>query len=183
MKEIVYEAYRNKEEIIYKYKLCRKNGVWQTKLYNSLLSGASVDGKVLAVKEELVKIHLNIDENQSEEEAFWFRYAPPSANIMYAMPSIGESVRLYFPSAGNDEPIITGCVRRNGETSDTTSRYFQTEHGSEIAILPGALNIKGGSKEPLSINFEDESGVTLTSPTGLNLNAGGAIIIQTPKQV
>ncbi|WP_252243918.1 MULTISPECIES: hypothetical protein [unclassified Clostridium] len=183
MKEIVYEAYRNKEEIIYKYKLCRKNGVWQTKLYNSLLSGASVDGKVLAVKEELVKIHLNIDENQSEEEAFLFRYAPPSANIMYAMPSIGESVRLYFPSAGNDEPIITGCVRRNGETSDTTSRYFQTEHGSEIAMLPGALNIKGGNKEPLSINFEDEAGVTLTSPTGLNLNAGGEIVIKTRNNI
>ncbi|NFH70243.1 late control protein D [Clostridium botulinum] len=182
-----YETYRNKEEIIYKYKLCRKNGVWQTKLYNSLLSGASIEGKVLAVKEELVKIHLNIDENQSEEEAFWFRYAPPTTNIMYAMPRIGESVRLYFPSAGNEEPIVTGCVRKNGDTcgqtSDTTNRYFQTEHGSEIAILPGALNINGGSKEPLSINFDDESGVTFTSPTGLNLNAGGEIVIRTRNSI
>ncbi|NFT08784.1 late control protein D, partial [Clostridium botulinum] len=182
-----YEAYRNKEEIIYKDKLCRKNGVWQTKLYNSLLNGASIEGKVLAVKEELIKIHLNIDENQSEGEAFWFRYAPPSANIMYAMPSIGESVRLYFPSAGNDEPIITGCVRKNGDTcgqtSDTTNRYFQTEHGSEIAMLPGALNIKGGNKDPLSINFDDETGVTLTSPTGLNLNAGGEIVIRTRNSI
>ncbi|WP_353847554.1 phage baseplate assembly protein V, partial [Clostridium sp. CMCC3677] len=182
-----YEACKYQDETIYKYKLCRKNGVWQTKLYNSLLGGASIEGKVLAVKEELIKIHLNIDENQSEGEAFWFRYAPPSANIMYAMPSIGESVRLYFPSAGNDEPIITGCVRKNGDTcgqtSDTTSRYFQTEHGSEIAMLPGALNIKGGSKEPLSINFEDETGVTLTSPTGLNLNAGGEIVISTKNNI
>ncbi|WP_252255052.1 hypothetical protein [Clostridium sp. ZBS12] len=182
-----YEAYRNKEEIIYKYKLCRKNGVWQTKLYNLLLSGASIEGKILAVKEELVKIHLNIDENQSEEEAFWFRYAPQTTNIMYAMPRIGESVRLYFPSEGNEEPIVTGCVRKNGGTcectSDTTNRYFQTEYGSEIAILPGALNIKGGSKEPLSINFEDETGVTLTSPTGLNLNAGGEIVIRTRNSI
>ncbi|WP_260536592.1 hypothetical protein [Clostridium botulinum] len=106
-----YEAYRNKEEIIYEYKLCRKNGVWQTKLYNSLLGGASVEGKVLAVDGERVKLHLNIDENQSEEEAFCFRYAPPTTNIMNAMPRIGENVRLYFPSEGNDEPIITGCVR------------------------------------------------------------------------
>ncbi|WP_252222505.1 MULTISPECIES: phage late control D family protein [unclassified Clostridium] len=182
-----YEAYRNKEEIIYKYKLCRKKGVWQTKLYNSLLSGASIEGKVLAVKEELVKIHLNIDENQSEEEVFWFRYAPPTTNIMYAMPRIGESVRLYFPSEGNEEPIVIGCVRKNGDTcgqtSDTTSRYFQTEHGSEIAMLPGALNINGGSKEPLSINFDDETGVTLTSPTGLNLNAGGEIVIKTRNNI
>ncbi|WP_353846234.1 hypothetical protein [Clostridium sp. ZBS20] len=182
-----YEAYRNKEEIMYKYKLCRKNGVWQTKLYNSLLSGASIEGKVLAVKEELVKIHLNIDENQNEGEAFWFRYAPPTINIMYAMPRIGESVRLYFPGEGNEEPIVTGCVRKNGDTcgqtSDTTNRYFQTEHGSEIAMLPRALNIKGVSKEPLSINFDDESGVILTSPTGLNLNAGGEIVISTKNNI
>ncbi|WP_252225219.1 late control protein D [Clostridium sp. ZBS2] len=182
-----YEAYRNKEEIIYKYKLCRKNGIWQTKLYNSFLGGASIEGKVLAVKEELVKLHLNIDENQNEGEAFWFKYAPLTTNIMYAMPSIGESVRLYFSSGGNEEPIVTGCVRKNGDTcegtSDTINRYFQTEHGSEIAMLPGALNIKGGSKEPLSINFEDETGVTLTSPTGLNLNAGGEIVIRTRNNI
>ncbi|KOM89392.1 late control protein D [Clostridium botulinum] len=182
-----YEAYRNKEEITYEYKLCRKNGVWQTKLYNLLLSGASLEGKVLGIEGEKVKLHLNIDENQNEGEAFWFRYAPPSVNIMYAMPSIGESVRLYFPSGCNDEPVVTGCVRKNGDTYegtfDTKNRYFQTEHGSEIAMLPGALNIKGGSKEPLSINFEDETGVTLTSPTGLNLNAGGEIVISTKNNI
>ncbi|WP_353846053.1 hypothetical protein [Clostridium sp. ZBS15] len=101
---------------------------------------------------------------------------------MYAIPSIGESVRLYFPGEDNEEPIVTGCKRKNGDTcgqtSKATNRYFQTEHGSEIAMLPGALNIKGSSKEPLSINFEDESGITLTSPTGLNLNAGGEIVIK-----
>ncbi|MBN1035311.1 late control protein D [Clostridium botulinum] len=182
-----YEAYRNKEELIYKYKLCRKNGVWQRRLYNSLLSGASLEGKVLAVQGEKVKLHLNIDENQSDGEAFWFRYAPPSVNIMYAMPSIGEIVRLYFSSGGNEEPIVTGCVRKNGDTcegtSNTKNRYFQSEHGSEIEMLPGALNIKGGSKEPLSINFDDESGVTFTSPTGLNLNAGGEIVISTKNNI
>ncbi len=50
-------------------------------------------------------------------------------------------------------------------------------------MLPGALNIKGRSKEPLSINFEDETGVTLTSPTGLNLNAGGEIVIKTRNNI
>ncbi len=61
---------------------------------------------------------------------------------MYAMPRINESVRLCFLGEGNEEPIVTGCVRKNGDTcgqtSDTTNRYFQTECGSEIAMLPGA---------------------------------------------
>lgn len=94
----------------------QKNGVGQNIIYNEFLNGGTIEGKVLAVKEWLVKLHLDIDENQSEEEAFWFKYAPPSVNIMYAMPLVGESVRLYFPSEGNDESIITGCIRKNGDT-------------------------------------------------------------------
>ena len=50
-------------------------------------------------------------------------------------------------------------------------------------MLPGVLNIKGGSKEPLSINFDDKTGVTLTSPNGLSLNAGGEIVIKTPNNI
>jgi hypothetical protein len=182
-----YEAYKHKEEIFYKYKLCRKNGVWQNIIYNKLLKGATIEGKVLAVQEEVVKLHLDIDENQNETEAYWFPFLPPSVNIMYSMPLVGESVRLYFPNESSEEPIITGCVRKNGDTcektSDTTNRYFETEHGSEIAMLPGSLSIKGGSEAPLSISFDDETGVTLTSPNGLSLNAGGEIVIKTPNNV
>ncbi|MEQ3340935.1 late control protein D, partial [Clostridium butyricum] len=63
------------DEVIYKYRLCRKNGVWQTKLYNSLICGASLEGKVLDVQGEQVKLKLNIDEGQEESEASWFTYA------------------------------------------------------------------------------------------------------------
>ena len=75
-----------------------------------------------------------------------------------------KSARLYFPNESSEDPIVTGCVRKNGDTcektSDTTKRYFETEHGSEIAMLPDALNIKGGSKKTLSISFNDKVGVT-----------------------
>lgn len=135
-----YEAYKDKEQIYYKYKLCRKNGVWQSIIYNKLLKGTTIEGEVLAVQNESVKLHLNIDENQNEAEAFWFQFLPPSVNIMYSMPLIGESARLYFPNESSEAPIITGCARKNGDacekTSDPTNRYFETEHGSEIAMLP-----------------------------------------------
>ncbi len=182
-----YGAYKHKEEIFYKYKLCRKDGVWQSIIYNKLLKGATLEGEVLAVQNEQVKLHLNIDENQDEGTAYWFNYAPSSVNIMYSMPLVGESARLYFPKESSEDPIITGCIRKNGDTcqgtTDTANRYLHTEYGSEIAILPGALNIKSGSEAPLSINLEDETGVTLTSPNGLNLNAGGEILISTPGRI
>lgn len=182
-----YQAYKDKEEIFYKYKLSRKKGVWRSIIYNKLLKGATLEGEVIAVQNEQVKLHLNIDESQDEGTAYWFDYAPPSVNIMYSMPLAGESVRLYFPNESSDDPIVTGCVRKNGDTyegiSDITNRYFHTEHGSEIAMLPGSLSIKSGSEAPLSISFDDETGVNLTSPNGLNLNAGGEIVINTPNNI
>ena len=182
-----YSAYALKDEVIYKYRLCRKNGVWQTKRYNSFIGGASLEGEVLAVEGEKLKLHLNIDKNQNKDEAAWFPYAPPTGNAMYSMPIVGTSARLYFPNESSEAPIVTGCVRTNGsscaKTSDTTKRYFGTEHGSEIEMTPGALNIKGGSKEPLSISFDDNVGVTIKSPKKLSLNADDEIIIKTPQSV
>ncbi|NSB91119.1 glucan-binding YG repeat protein, partial [Clostridium saccharobutylicum] len=156
-------------------------------LYNKRLKGATLEGKVIAVKGELVKLHLDIDENQNKAEAHWFAYAPPSVNIMYSMPLVSEIARLYFPNESSEAPIVTGCVRKNGDTcegtADTRNRYFHTEHGSEIAMLPDALNIKGGSNKALSISFDDKSGVKLKSHKGLRLNADGEIVIKTHKRV
>ncbi|WP_315076397.1 hypothetical protein [uncultured Clostridium sp.] len=54
---------------------------------------------------------------------------------MYAMPIVGESVMLYFPNR-YDEPIVTGCVRKNGSScsklSNTDNRYFSTESGNNL---------------------------------------------------
>lgn len=182
-----YEAYRDKEEISYKYKLCMKNGVWLNAIYNNKLKGATIEGEVIEIENELVKLHLDIDENQNKEEAFNFSYLPPSVNIMYAMPLVGEKARLYFPNETSEDPIVTGCVRKNGDTcektSDSSKKYFETEHGSEIEMLPDELSIKGGSKKTLSISFKDKVGVIFTSPQKITLNAGEEIIINTPKNI
>ena len=182
-----YEAYINNGELIYKYILCRKSGVWQSIIHNKLLRGVSIEGKVIAVQGEYLKVHLNIDEKQNEAEACWFYYAPPTVNVMYSMPLIGTNARLYFPNESKEKPIVIGCARKNGDTcektSDTTKRYFETEYGSEISMLPSALNIKGVSEGQLSIILDDNVGITLTSPKKLNLNAGGDIIVKTPSCV
>ncbi len=182
-----YQAYNDKAQISYKYKLCRENGVWQNTIYNKLLKCATIEGEVIAVQDETVKLHLDIDENQNEEEAFGFPFLPPSVNIMYSMPLIGEKARLYFPNESSEKPIVTGCVRKNGDNcekiSDTSKKYFETEHGSEIAMLPDELSIRGGSNKTLSVSFKDEVGVTFKSPKGLSLKAGGEITINTQKNV
>ena len=189
-KELYVERYKGiieNEEIIYKYRLCRKNGIWVTKKYNDMIAGASLEGEVLAVDGENVKVKLDIDKKQEEKGNAWFKYSPPTGNVMYSMPLVGTKVDLYFPDETMNDPIITNCIRSNGgsceKTSDSSKRYFGTEHGSELEMTPNAINIKGGCKENLSISFDDNVGVILSSPKKLTLKADEEIIFNTPKEV
>ena len=160
-----YSAQKIQDEVIYKYKLRRKNGVWFTKISNEKIIGASIKGEILDTRGEEVKLHLDIDKKQNEGEASWFRFTAAAGNTMYGMPVKGTSARLYFPDGGDGETLVSGCVRNNGassaKTSDTTKRYFGTEHGSEVEMTPSGFNLKGGSSS-LSISMDDATGVKIT---------------------
>ena len=168
-----YEAEYIRGDLVFTYKLCRKKGIWQEKLYNEKLKGISLEGEVLEVLGEQVKLHLNIDKTQDQSKAVWFRYAPPTGNIMYSMPIVGTSANLYFPNERNEEPIVIGCVRKNGSScekfSDVNNRYFATESGNNLDLLPGAINI---TRPGLSATFNDGGGINLNSSSTLSLNAG-----------
>ncbi len=130
------------------------------------MCGASLEGKVLAVEGEDIKLHLSIDGNQDEGEGSRFKYAPPTGNTMYSMLVVGTSARLYFPDESRNEPLVSGCVRSNGiscaKTSDTTKRYFGTEHGSELEMTPSALNIKiNGASQINALKSNTQSGFSL----------------------
>lgn len=35
---------------------------------------------------------------------------------MYCMPIVGTSANLYFPSERSNDPLVIGCVRKNGSS-------------------------------------------------------------------
>ena len=182
-----YKCVLDKGELIFKYKLCRKNGVWISKGFNSLLSGAIIEGEVLDVKDEKIKLHLDIDESQSKDEACWFNYAPETCNIMYSMPKIGARVGLYFPDEVASEPKVINALRKNRESnnniSDTSKRYLCAENNKSMEIFPDAISFKGSETGDLSISFDDNVGVKLSSPSNLSLSASEEIIIKTPETI
>ncbi|UHA74777.1 YwqJ-related putative deaminase [Paenibacillus sp. 481] len=180
-------ARMDRGQFIYTYLLSRREGVRQAIIHNDKLAGVSLEGEVLDVKGQQVKLHLEFDQEQSKSTAYWFPFAPPTGNVMYSMPQVGTNASLYVPDATGKRAIVIGCVRKNGgscaKTSDPNIRYFGTEHGSELELSPTAINVVSGSKEPLSVSFDDKVGVTLTSHKKLTLNADGEISLYTPKRV
>jgi hypothetical protein len=61
--------------LLHRYKLTTKGGFSQPNLYNQKLIGASVQGRVIEVAKDNVRVHLEVDENQKKEEAYWFPYS------------------------------------------------------------------------------------------------------------
>ncbi|EMU55288.1 hypothetical protein [Clostridium butyricum] len=127
----------------------------------------------MEVSGEKVKLNLDIDETQNKDKAAWFRYAPPTGNLMYSMPIVGTNANLYFSSERSEDPVVNGCIRKNGSScesfSDVNNRYFATESGNNLDMLPGAINF---SRPGLSANFNDGSGINLSSSSSLNISAG-----------
>lgn len=181
------KASTHKGTLVYTYCLARKEGIQQQRIHNKKLSGVSINGEVLDVQGEKVKLHLEIDSKQSKSEAYWFPFAPPTGNVMYCMPKAGTSATLYFPNDRGSKSRVTGCVRTNGadcaKTGNPNNRYFGTEHGSELELTPTAINVVSGSKEPLLISFDDASGVIIKSHRKLTMNAAEEISLTTPKRI
>ena len=80
------------------------------------LSGIAIEGKVLEVKKDQVRLHLSIDEAQKKEEATWFSLATPYTaeghSGFYSPPEEGESVHLAFPTHREEAAVVRHSVRR-----------------------------------------------------------------------
>ena len=67
------------EAVVAEYKLCDKKAVSAAKAYNSAIIGLTLDGEVLEVENDDVKLHLEIDEQRGKSknaaEAHFFNYA------------------------------------------------------------------------------------------------------------
>jgi len=181
------DIYMKNGILTYRYSISMKEGIYVSQINNSQINGVSIEGKVLDTKGELVKLHLDIDEVQDKGKAYWFPFVPPTGDIMYCMPQKGTHASLYFPDATGNNAKVIGCVRKNGgscqKTSDPNTRFFGTEHGSELEMSPKALNIVGDSEEPIKISMEDENGITIESHKKLTMNSLEEMSITTPKQI
>ena len=172
--------------LVYIAKLVRQMTLRQNPIYNEKIQGASLQGTVLALQNQEIKLHLAIDQDQEEETAYWYPFVPPTVDMLYLMPQIGTTASLYIPGEKEQKAIITGCVRTNGEsceqTSDPNTRYLATEYGQELKLAPGGIYLTAGNDE-LILTFDDEEGVTISSHRGMVLEAKEELTFESQTKV
>jgi len=107
---------------------------------NERVRGVSLEGEILDVKLNHVKIHLDIDPSQSVDEAFWYPCKAEANNVWYVMPHIGERVSLHIADIKETGLCMTetrGTEAQMGiprSLSKPTEKYMLTKWHKQLAL-------------------------------------------------
>jgi len=174
-------------------RLACKKGATVKYMPHTNIAGCSIFGKIIAVARDNVKIHLEIDEIQSIDQAYWYpfasMYASENETGWYCMPEIGDVVRLYHPDDSEDKAMSVSSVKphnpdENVEKSDPQNRmsnpdvkYLRTAFGKEIKFRPDGIDIiaKDGT---VFMTLNDDGSVNLNSSDKISFTAVNDIEIK-----
>ncbi|MEE4562802.1 contractile injection system protein, VgrG/Pvc8 family [Paenibacillus polymyxa] len=200
----VREAWMTMQDSILKlrYLLTPQAGLAFASTYNMAIIGLSLQGKVLSVHRDRVKVHLEIDNTQDEAKAFLFPYSTTYASEdntgWYCMPEAGDSIRIYFPNQHEEKAMAISSIRRENPPEQTGSRgggtsmvaepvdpmcnpdipYLKTKFGQIIKFTQQGIDII--SSEGSSIHLSDDGIITVSSSQKIQFVAGEEIHMEAP---
>ncbi|MEG0449759.1 MAG: phage baseplate assembly protein V [Lysinibacillus sp.] len=168
--------------LTYEYHLLSEAGIRQSRLNIPPLSGVAIEGTVLEVKKDQVRLHLAIDEAQKKEEAAWFSLATPYTaeghSGFYSPPEIGDSVQLTFPTHREEAAVVRRSVRKDGDKNpkiaDPKTAYWGTPHGKDMKFDPQSVSFTA-KEGAVFLQLHQESGIEIHSKHPLTLKANDNI--------
>lgn len=168
-------SHYNHAQLEHHYTLKTESGLRQPKTYNALLTGASINGKVIDVQNDQVKVHTEIDSSQPVNQAKWFPYSTvyssPDGAGWYCMPEIGDQVRLYFPDSIEENAFVSSSVHLLGadNRNDPDLKIWKTKYGKEMRFSPDSILITNNNG--LSIELSDADGIKMSSDKSIEIVA------------
>lgn len=176
----------------HRYILCSKKGMTQNAIYHQGITGISLQGKVIAVEKDNVKVHLDIDKEQSIGKAWWFPYSTAYTaegnSGWYCMPELNDYVRIYFPSRKEEEAIAMGSVRKDSEIKEKNKlgnpdiKYFRTAFGKELMFSPEEIVITGKDGE-IFIKLNEKDGIQIFSQKNIKIISQADITMNAEKKI
>lgn len=173
----------------FEYALALKEAIRQDYQVNRQLAGVSLPGKVIDRQKDRLRLHLQIDPQQSIEEAYWFPFATPYTaegnSGWYWMPELNDIVQLYFRDHYEKNAIVVNSQRQNGATNSKTAvpavKYLGTPHGKELQMDDGQIRFtaKESSSGGMFIKLDAEDGVEIHSDQLINVTSDSDIIWDT----
>ena len=168
-------------EVINEYILMKESDV-KTKAYqNEKLIGAALFAKVSQVENELVKVSIDDDENNSDDKAFLNYatvYSSPEGGSWYCMPEVGDRVIVKFPDANEQNVYVQNAfhVGSAGGRDNPEIKFFKNKEGKEIRLSPESVLITDNNGS--SIELKDNKGISIKSSGMISIAAKTEVLIE-----
>ncbi len=165
-----------------------KPGISASKACHPYISGLALDGKVLKVEGDTVKVHLSIDDAQDEGKAYPFPYATGYSaeghTGWYVMPQEGDTVQVVFPTEDENQAYAVQSIRQEDteKTSDPSTKYLRTPNGKEIKLDKNEILITAKDGATF-IRINEQSGVDVCTDKEVNVISLGNISISSGQDI
>jgi hypothetical protein len=170
----------------YEYLLTRQEAIRQDKAVNRRLSGVSLHGKVIDRRQDQVRLHLEIDQAQNKEEAYWFKlatsYTAEGNSGWYCQPELGDRMRLYLGDCREESAIALSALRQDGATNQKTAdpdvKYFGNTHTKELHLDADELRFtaRESPAKRMFIRLDAADGVEIESDQPIKIVSDGDIV-------
>lgn len=173
-------------QLAHTYVLTTAGGMKVPKQYVDRITGASLDGWVTGVRQDVVQVKLGIEDPWAS--CRWFPFATvfssPDGSGWYCMPQVGDEIRLYFPTRSEKHAYVISSVHLpagGGTRTVTTSNELRSPDGKLIQLNEDSIILDNG--KGLTITMMDGEGISISSTGSVSINAGGTLDISSGGEV
>jgi hypothetical protein len=171
----------------YEYILVPEAGIPREIIHNEHVKGVSIEGKVIDLEGESVKLHLAMDSLQSKAEGCWFSYPTLYTGDgigWHCMPELGDHVHLYFPSSQEQEAHVIQSLRKREHKGDEISKperkLFHTKTG-KVARFDDKEVALSTQEEKLLVRLNPASGIHVYSHHDITFQAETDLVLHGKK--
>lgn len=168
------------------YSMGLKTSFQAATIKNSHASGRMMTGTVTAVMADKVQVFLNsVDSQEDSSSNWWFPYSTAYSSAdgsgWYSMPTVGDEVRVFFPSGNEADAFAASSVAKNVREK-VTDKCWSGLNGKQILMTEEGLVIT--SKEgKLYIKLSDAKGIEIISDMDINITSATKVNIQGGEEV
>ncbi|WP_159081786.1 HNH/ENDO VII family nuclease [Paenibacillus sp. CAA11] len=171
---VVYASQLTYKEGImnYEYKLVQREGIRVQVRQNRSIQGVALEGKVVKRANNMVQVHLDIDDHYDEQTNWWFPYSSEGNNMFHALPEEGARIKVYFPGGKEKKAIAINSVR--GTHEEMKGRTVFQKPTTKVFHVPGNAKMELGEEGVL---FEHNTVRLHLDRENIHLESEGSLLL------
>lgn len=170
-------------ELVHRYYLKTARGFEIPTIYNMSMIGASLAASIIDVCNDKIRVHVHADPEQDVATAKWFPFSTVYSTIdgtgWYAMPELGDEMRLYIGNKNERSGIVSSAVHLASSAPDERinpdHKSIMNKYKKEVLFTPDSITLT--NNRGLTIKLDDHQGIKIHSIKKIEIVSSEAVTI------